>query len=147
MFPKKSTASVTGIGGMFGAIGGILIAKCAGVLFDAYRTAGIAESWVVAKTSGLGDYVAKILTIQISDKHNKIINLQQKDLSNLAKDVSEQLKTIDANAYDKLLHLQTPIVKASLSQSYYIMFFICGAAYLIGWLIMHLLVPRMKRVV
>ena len=33
-----------------------------------------------------------------------------------------------------------------IETAYYIMFFICGAAYLTGWLIMHLLVPRMKRV-
>ena len=74
MFPKGSTASVTGIGGMFGALGGILIAKSAGKLFDYYKE--------------LGD-----------------------------------LKT-----------------------GYYIMFFICGAAYIIAWLIMHFLVPKMKRV-
>jgi ACS family hexuronate transporter-like MFS transporter len=32
MFPKKAVASVTGIGGMAGAVGGILIARAAGVL-------------------------------------------------------------------------------------------------------------------
>jgi len=30
--------------------------------------------------------------------------------------------------------------------AYYIMFFVCGSAYLLGWCIMHLLVPRMKPV-
>ena len=30
--------------------------------------------------------------------------------------------------------------------AYYIMFFVCGSAYLLGWVIMHLLVPRMKPV-
>jgi ACS family hexuronate transporter-like MFS transporter len=33
-----------------------------------------------------------------------------------------------------------------IQTAYYIMFFICGAAYLTGWFIMHLLVPKMKRV-
>jgi ACS family hexuronate transporter-like MFS transporter len=74
MFPKGSTASVTGIGGMFGALGGIVVSKSAGELFDYYK--------------GLGD-----------------------------------LKT-----------------------GYFIMFIICGAAYIIAWLIMHFLVPKMKRV-
>lgn len=74
MFPKKSVASVTGMGGMAGAIGGILIAFLAGKLFDHFK--------------GLG-----------------------------------QIET-----------------------GYYIMFFVCGAAYLTAWLIMHLLVPRMKRI-
>lgn len=34
MFPKRATASVTVIGGMAGALAGILIAKSAGKLFD-----------------------------------------------------------------------------------------------------------------
>jgi ACS family hexuronate transporter-like MFS transporter len=40
MFPKRAVASVTGIGGMAGGIGGILIAKSAGLLFDHYKAAG-----------------------------------------------------------------------------------------------------------
>jgi ACS family hexuronate transporter-like MFS transporter len=74
MFPKKTVASVTGIGGMAGALGGILIAKLAGLLFDHYKAIGKIET------------------------------------------------------------------------GYYIMFIICGCAYVIAWLLMHLLVPRMQRV-
>jgi MFS transporter, ACS family, hexuronate transporter len=74
MFPKKAVASVTGIGGMAGALGGMLIAKLAGLLFDHYKS---------------------------------------------------------------LHHIET---------GYYIMFIICGAAYMIAWMIMHLLVPEMQRV-
>ena len=74
MFPKNSTASVTGIGGMFGALGGILVSKSAGALFDYYKALG-------------------------------------------------EEKT-----------------------GYFIMFIICGVAYLIAWIIMHWLVPKMKRV-
>jgi ACS family hexuronate transporter-like MFS transporter len=40
MFPRRAIASVTGIGGMAGAVGGILIAKSAGLLFDHYKAAG-----------------------------------------------------------------------------------------------------------
>jgi MFS transporter, ACS family, hexuronate transporter len=72
MFPKKSVASVTGIGGMAGALGGLLISKLAGMLFDHYKALG-------------------------------------------------QIET-----------------------GYYIMFIICGLAYLSAWLIMHVLVPSMK---
>lgn len=43
MFPKSSVASVTGLGGMAGAIGGILIAKMAGLLFDHYKALGKIE--------------------------------------------------------------------------------------------------------
>jgi MFS transporter, ACS family, hexuronate transporter len=44
LFPKSATASVTGIGGMFGAIGGIVIAKSAGKLFDYYKAMGHVET-------------------------------------------------------------------------------------------------------
>jgi MFS transporter, ACS family, hexuronate transporter len=40
MFPKRAIASVTGIGGMAGAVGGIMIAKAAGMLFDHYKALG-----------------------------------------------------------------------------------------------------------
>ena len=75
MFPKNSTASVTGIGGMFGALGGILLTA----------------------------FVQKKLFV-----HYRAI---------------DQIET-----------------------AYYIMFAICASAYLVAWIIMHFLVPRMKRV-
>ncbi len=74
MFPKKIIASVTGMGGMAGATGGILIAYLAGRLFDHFKALGTIET------------------------------------------------------------------------GYYIMFFICGSAYLIAWVLMHFLAPRLKRV-
>lgn len=74
MFPKKAVGSVTGIGGMAGGLGGILIAKIAGWLFDHYKALG---------------------------------------------------------------HITT---------GYMIVFLICGFAYVIAWVIMHFLVPSMKRV-
>ena len=74
MFPKKTVASVTGLGGMSGSIGGILIAWLAGILFDKYKLLGNIET------------------------------------------------------------------------GYYIMFFVCGFAYLAAWLIMHFLVPKEKMV-
>ncbi len=74
MFPKSTTASVTGIGGMFGAVGGMIIAKSAGKLFDYYKSIGDKET------------------------------------------------------------------------AYLIMFIICGVAYLLAWLVMHFLVPKMKKI-
>ena len=43
LFPKTAVGSVTGIGGMFGAVGGILISKFAGILFDYYKSKGNIE--------------------------------------------------------------------------------------------------------
>jgi MFS transporter, ACS family, hexuronate transporter len=40
MFPKKAVASVVGIGGMAGGIGGVLITKIGGALFDHYKSLG-----------------------------------------------------------------------------------------------------------
>ncbi len=74
MFPKKAVASVTGIGGMAGAVGGILIARLAGTILDHFKAMG------------------------------------------------------------------------SIETGYYIMFIICGSAYLGAWIIFNLLAPQMKRV-
>ncbi|HTL67845.1 MAG TPA: MFS transporter [Lacunisphaera sp.] len=43
MFPKKAVASVTGLGGMAGAIGGILIARVAGLILQHFTALGNVE--------------------------------------------------------------------------------------------------------
>ncbi|HEY8995678.1 MAG TPA: MFS transporter [Lacunisphaera sp.] len=43
MFPKKAVASVTGLGGMAGAVGGILIARVAGKLLEHFAAQGKTE--------------------------------------------------------------------------------------------------------
>jgi ACS family hexuronate transporter-like MFS transporter len=75
MFPKNAIGSVTGIGGMFGSLGGVLL------------------SWAVQKN--LFIYYRSIGKIEIA---------------------------------------------------YYIMFFVCGSAYIVAWLIMHFLVPRLRAI-
>jgi len=40
MFPKKAVGSVVGIGGMAGGLGGVLISKSGGALFDHYKALG-----------------------------------------------------------------------------------------------------------
>jgi MFS transporter, ACS family, hexuronate transporter len=40
MFPKRAVGSVTGIGGMAGGLGGMVLAKLAGPLFDHYKAIG-----------------------------------------------------------------------------------------------------------
>lgn len=74
MFPKKTVASVTGMGGMAGALGGLLLSFGAGLLFDHFKLLGNIEA------------------------------------------------------------------------GYHIMFFVCGAAYLLAWVFMHFLAPRLKRI-
>lgn len=75
MFPKDTTASVTGIGGMFGSVGGIFLSAAVQKnLFVHYRSIG------------------------------------------------------------------------KIEVAYYIMFAVCAFSYLFAWIIMHFLVPKMKRV-
>jgi ACS family hexuronate transporter-like MFS transporter len=74
MFPKRAVASVTGIGGMAGATGGILIAWAAGLLLKHYTALGKVEV------------------------------------------------------------------------GYGILFVVCGSAYLTAWIIMHLLVPKFRKI-
>ncbi len=44
MFPKKAIGSVVGIGGMAGGIGGVIITKIGGALFDHYKALGHIET-------------------------------------------------------------------------------------------------------
>ncbi len=44
MFPRKAVASVTGIGGMAGGIGGVVVSKVAGPLFDHFEALGHVET-------------------------------------------------------------------------------------------------------
>ena len=44
MFPKKAVGSIVGIGGMAGGIGGVIITKTGGALFDHYKAAGHIET-------------------------------------------------------------------------------------------------------
>jgi len=75
MFPKKVVGSITGIGGMFGSIGSVLLSLL----------------------------VQKKMFVH----------------------------------YRAIHHIET---------AYYIMFFVCGSAYLLAWLIMHFLIPKMRPV-
>lgn len=74
MFPKKAIASVTGIGGMSGAFGGILIAWAAGLLLKHFTQLG------------------------------------------------------------------------RLEEGYSILFVVCGFAYLLAWVVMHLFAPKFKKI-
>ena len=44
MFPKKAVAAIVGIGGMAGGIGGVIVTKVGGALFDHYKALGHIET-------------------------------------------------------------------------------------------------------
>jgi ACS family hexuronate transporter-like MFS transporter len=144
MFPKKATASVVGIGGMAGGIGGVLIGKTGGWLFDAYRSSGIQSAWEAAKEKGLGDFVQQITTMNLTNKRGDVINLGLTELKNLPAEAADQIKNLNAAAFDQLVAIQEPLVHGQMTTAYTIMFAVCALAYLIAWTIMKSLVPKYK---
>ena len=146
MFPKKAVASVTGIGGMAGGLGGILITKSSGWLFDGYRHAGIAKSWVEAQAHNLGGYVEQIRSLTLVNKHNDRIILDKVELGSLPAEVIQQLQAVDPGMFEQLKALQVPIVQGNMTVAYTIVFVFCALAYLIAWAVMHFLVPKFRKI-
>ena len=144
MFPKKAIGSVVGIGGMAGGIGGVVTSKLGGWLFDSYKYAGIAKSWMEAKAVGLADYVNRIQSLNLVNNRGENIDLNKIELKSLPKEITEQLQSIDTSMFDQLLQLQKPLVATEMNTSYTIMFAICAVAYLIAWIVMKSLVPKYK---
>ena len=144
MFPKKAIASVVGIGGMAGGIGGVVTSKLGGWLFDSYKYAGIAKSWVEGKAAGLGDYISNLQSLNLLNNKGESFDLNKIELRSLPKEITEQLQSIDVGMFDKLLQLQKPLVHTEMTTSYTIMFAICAVAYLIAWTVMKSLVPKYK---
>lgn len=74
-FPKSETGSVTGIGSMFGALGGILIALFAGHLFDYYKAGHHIQTGYFIMFSGCSlAYLLAWIVVQILNPVKKIIN-------------------------------------------------------------------------
>ena len=149
MFPKKSVASIVGIGGMAGGIGGIIINKVGGWLFDSYRTKGIAEFWENVKSTDMANLAEVVRNTPLSNR-GESIDLAKRTLFDLPPDVISQLHSNTltnptlVEQFNQLVAMQQPIVESQMSTSYGIMFTFCSVAYLIAWCIMKTLVPKHK---
>jgi len=140
-------ASVTGIGGMAGGLGGILVNKVAGWVFDAYRGAGIAKSWVEAQAGQLGDLLEKIKSLTLLNKHGDVIDINKVELKSLPTEVLQQIQAaVDPSLFEQLKNLQAPLVQKEMTLAYTFVFIFCALAYLIAWMIMHFLVPKFKKI-
>jgi ACS family hexuronate transporter-like MFS transporter len=65
-FPKQAVASVIGIGGMAGAIGGMLFPIVTGVLLDSYKAAGnVAAGYGILFAFCAGAYLFSLFILQI----------------------------------------------------------------------------------
>jgi MFS transporter, ACS family, hexuronate transporter len=144
MFPKKAVGSVVGIGGMAGGIGGVLITKIGGWIFDNYTHKGIEQSFAKFKELGNTDFVNHVTSMELMSKYGDKVNLNVMALSKLPVEAADKLKAIDANLFNQLLEVQKPLVQSNLTTGYTIMFAFCAVAYLLAWLVMKALVPKMK---
>ncbi len=146
LFPKKAIGSVVGIGGMAGGLGGVLVSKSGGWLFDKYKQLGISKSWDEAQMQNLGDFMEKIKNISLFNKNNDLINLNTIELKSLPADAIEKLQQIDSNSLAKLMEIQKQTVQAEMMISYSIMFGYCAIAYLLAWVFIKILVPKYKAI-
>jgi len=146
MFPKKAVASVTGIGGMAGGFGGIFVNKISGWVFDGYRSAGIAKSWVEAQGQNLGGFIEKIKSMTLVNKYDDIINLDKVELHNLSSEVAQQIQSVDPAMFNQLKAIQAPIVQSNMTTAYTLVFVFCAIAYLLAWAVMHYMVPKWKKI-
>ena len=67
MFPKSSVASVTGVGGMAGGLGGMLVSTLAGLLFDYYKGLGSIETgyYILFLYCGTGYLLAWLIMFKL----------------------------------------------------------------------------------
>jgi ACS family hexuronate transporter-like MFS transporter len=75
MFPKSATASVVGIGGMAGGIGGVIVTKVGGALFDHYKALGHIQTGYTIMFSfcAVAYLIAWVIMKSLVPKHKPIV--------------------------------------------------------------------------
>ena len=75
MFPKKAIGSVVGIGGMAGGLGGVILSKLGGALFDHYKALGHIETGytIMFAICAVAYMVAWIVMRALVPKHKAIV--------------------------------------------------------------------------
>ena len=78
LFPKQAVSSVVGIGGMAGAVGGILFPMLIGSLLDTYKAAGnLAGGYNIIFTICGFTYLIAWLIIHLLTKTGKVVELEE----------------------------------------------------------------------
>lgn len=76
-FPKKAVSSVTGIGGMAGALGGAFISYIAGAILDFYKKAGHVETGYIIMFAIAGSaYLLAWIIMQVFAPKNKQVTIE-----------------------------------------------------------------------
>ncbi|MCY1533875.1 hypothetical protein D9M68_692250 [compost metagenome] len=146
MFPKKAIGSVVGIGGMAGGLGGVLITKIGGWIFDSYAHKGITESFAKFSEMGNHTFIKEISSLELTSKYGDKVDLNIMALSKLPAEAADQLKAIDPALFNQLLEIQKPIVQSNMTIGYTLLFAFCAVAYLLAWIVMKSLVPKYRKI-
>ena len=86
MFPKQAVSSVVGIGGMAGAVGGILFPILVGYLLDSYKAAGnITAGYNVLFTICGCTYLVAWTIIHLLTRKGKVVTVEEITIKQIAK--------------------------------------------------------------
>ena len=144
MFPKRSIATVIGMGGMAGGMGGVVVSKIGGWLFDAHKLRGIHQAIDLAADKGLTLYLQKVNALKILDTKGLSIKLSEKEWSHLSDKILKPIKAMDLVHFEQFSLLQKQMIQQEMSTAYGYMFIFCATAYLLAWRIMKWMVPQEK---
>ena len=76
-FPKQAVASVIGIGGMAGAVGGMLFPIVTGMLLDSYKSSGnVAAGYAILFSFCAGAYLFSLILLQILNPRLEPVRIQ-----------------------------------------------------------------------
>jgi ACS family hexuronate transporter-like MFS transporter len=84
--------------------------------------------------------------MHLVNKRGDVINLDKVELGGLPAEVVKQIQVLDPNSFTLLKSIQSPIVLTHMTTAYTLVFVFCALAYLIAWGVMHLLVPKFKKI-
>ncbi len=144
MFPKRSIATVIGMGGMAGGMGGVVVSKIGGWLFDAHKLKGIHHALTMASDKGLTLYLQKVNAFNSIDAKGVAIKLSEKEWSHLSDKILQPIQAMDPLHFEQFSILQKQMIQQEMATAYGYMFVFCATAYLLAWRIMKWLVPQEK---
>lgn len=122
MFPKRSIATVVGMGGMAGGMGGVFVSKIGGWLFDAHKLNGIHQAVIMASEKGLTLYLQKVDTFNSIDAKGVAIKISEKEWSHLPDKILQPIQTLDPLHFEQFSVLQKQIIQQEMSTAYGYMF-------------------------
>ena len=176
MFPKSAIATITGIGAMAGGLGSFLINKGSGKLFDfaagkfsfggedfianaegikkAFDIQMIPEghetAWYADIASGKGCEVAEsVFTYHGTEFPLSAEGLEQalNIKTSIGNQAADYINVITEQGGEMLRQPMEAFGFIGTPSGYMIIFCVCAVAYLIGWSVMKILVPKHKAVI